>query len=445
MVCVVIGIDPHKKSHTAVALDAAERVVGQVRVVAGVDQLEVLRRWARGWPRRIWAIEGARGLGRLLSDQLVGAGERVVDVPPKLAARVRLLNTGQLNKNDPNDARSVAVAALRARGLNEITPDNDDAAVLRLWARRYRDLGRLRTQLLCRLHAVLSELIAGGFAKSELSVGQATDALDAFVAGSGAGRVADSVVVQAKVQLAGDLIADLRRLDEQRRDAKRRTARAIADTHTSITEIYGVGPIVAGTVLGYVRDIRRFPTRDHFAAYNGTAPIEVSSGNRVTYRLSRRGNRQLNYVIHMAAVTQIRHHDTEGRAYYDRKISEGMAGKAALRALKRKISDLIYAGLIRDARRGEQAKREKGPGGQSGNNTVASVAGSHPDRPALRISHSRAVTNPRTGASRNQAPETTRVLTPLPAPAKRRPSRSATGVKVQPRAGRQRRTGQERA
>ena len=87
-----------------------ERVVGQVRVAAGVDQLEVLRRWARGWPRRIWAVEGARGLGRLLSDQLVGAGERVVDVPPKLAARVRLLDTGQLNKNDPNDARSVAVA-----------------------------------------------------------------------------------------------------------------------------------------------------------------------------------------------------------------------------------------------------------------------------------------------------------------------------------------------
>jgi transposase len=104
-----------------------------------------------------------------------------------------------------------------------------------------------------------------------------------------------------------------------------------------------VGPIVAGTVLGYVRDIHRFPTRDHFASYNGTAPIEVSSGDRVVHRLSPRGNRQLNYVIHMAAVSQIRYRATEGRAYYDKKIAEGMSGKCALRALKRKISDALYA------------------------------------------------------------------------------------------------------
>jgi transposase len=209
-------------------------------------------------------------------------------------------------------------------------------------------------------------------------------------------------VVQAKLVLARDLIADLRRLDEQRRDAKRRTARAVADTHTSITDIYGVGPIVAGTVLGCVRDIRRFPNRDHFAAYNGTAPIEVSSGNRVTHRLSRRGNRQLNYVIHMAAVTQIHRRHSEGRDYYERKIAEGMTGKCALRALKRKVSDLIYTALLRDARRGEHARRGMGPGGQSGNDAVASVAGSQPDRPALRISHSRAVTNPRTGTLGDQ-------------------------------------------
>src|SRR6476646_8741119 len=94
----------------------------------------------------------------------------------------------------------------------------------------------------------------------------------------------------------------------------------------------GVGPIVAGTVLGYVRDIRRFPTRDRFASYNGTAPIEVCSGDRKIYRLSRRGNRQLNHAIHLAAISQIRHHDSEGRAYYENKIAEGMTGKTALRA-----------------------------------------------------------------------------------------------------------------
>ena len=102
-------------------------------------------------------------------------------------------------------------------------------------------------------------------------------------------------------------------------------------------------------MLGYVRDIRRFPTRDRFASYNGTAPIEVSSGDRKIYRLSRRGNRQLNHAIHMAAVSQIRHRGTEGRAYYDKKIAEGMTGKCALRALKRKISDALYARMIADA------------------------------------------------------------------------------------------------
>ena len=112
---------------------------------------------------------------------------------------------------------------------------------------------------------------------------------------------------------------------------RRRTARAVAATRTSITDVYGVGPIVAGTVLGYVRDIRRFPTRDRFASYNGTAPIEVSSGDRKIYRLSRRGNRQLNHAIHMAAISQIRHRGSEGRAYYEKKIAEGMTGKTALR------------------------------------------------------------------------------------------------------------------
>ena len=426
MAGVVIGIDPHKKSHTAVALDAGERVIGQVRVAARADQFEALQRWARAWPQRTWAIEGARGLGRLLGEQLVGAGERVVDVQPKLAARVRLLNTGHVNKNDPNDARSVAIAARRAHDLLEVEAD-EHTAVLRIWSRRYRDLGRLRTQLLCRLHSVLCELVPGGFAKTELSVGQATDALDGIVAG----WVADSPVAQAKLELARDLITDLQRLDAQRRDAKRRTARAVTTAGTSITSIYGVGPIVAGTVLGYVRDIRRFPSRDRFAAYNGTAPIEVSSGNRVVYRLSQRGNRQLNYVIHMAAVTQIRNRGTEGRTYYDRKLAEGMTGKCALRALKRKISDALYAHMIDDVRQHE------GPGGQSGNDSVSSAASSHPDTPALRTSHSRAETNSKTTSNK-------RPLTSRPAPDRRASRRSATGVQVEPRPGPRRGHRQER-
>ena len=114
---------------------------------------------------------------------------------------------------------------------------------------------------------------------------------------------------------------------------------------------------------------------DRFAAYNGTAPIEVSSGNRIIYRLSMRGNRRLNHAIHMAAVTQVRYQHSGGRAYYDKKIAEGKTGKAALRALKRQISDAIYKHLKADA-----ARTAQGPGGQAGNDPVASAAGSHPER-----------------------------------------------------------------
>jgi transposase len=171
MVAVMIGIDPHKASHTAVAIDPAEVPLGQLRVRACAAQAERLLGWAQAWPQRTWAVEGAGGLGHLLAQQLVAAGERVLDVPPKLAARVRLLATGNINKNDPNDARSVAVAALRSAGVREVCRD-DHAAVLKVWSKRYRDLGRARTQVACRLHQVLCELIPGGV-PGEITAAQA--------------------------------------------------------------------------------------------------------------------------------------------------------------------------------------------------------------------------------------------------------------------------------
>ena len=122
-----------------------------------------------------------------------------------------------------------------------------------------------------------------------------------------------------------------------------------------------------------------FASRDHFAAYNGTAPIEVSPGTRKIYRLSRRGNRRLNHAIHMAAITQIRYRHSDGRAYYDRKIAEGKTHKEALRSLKRRVSDAIFARLQADARRVGAAARTEGPGGQPGNDSVASAASSHPE------------------------------------------------------------------
>jgi transposase len=366
MAAVMIGVDPHKASHTAVAVSAAEEPLGELRVRACVAQAERLLAWAQAWPQRTWAVEGAGGTGHLLAQQLLSAGEQVLDVQPKLGARVRLLAAGDVNKNDPNDARSVAIAALHSPAVREVRPD-DHAAVLKVWSKRYRDLGRTRTQVACRLHAVLCQLIPGGVPKV-ITTARAARVLKALRP--------EGAVDGARCELAAALLDDLRRVDTQIRETRKKLAAAVAASGTSLTGLFGVGPVIAAAVIGDVRDVSRFPGRDHFAAYNGTAPIEVSSGQRKVYRLSRRGNRRLNHAIHMAAITQIRNKHSQGRAYYEKKLAEGKTPKEALRSLKRQVSNAMFACLQADARRA--AARAGGPGGQQGNDSVASVAGSHP-------------------------------------------------------------------
>jgi transposase len=365
MAAVMIGVDPHKGSHTAVAIDAAEVPLGTVRVRASAAQAARLTEWAAGWPDRTWAVEGAGGLGHLLAQQLVAAGERVLDVQPKLGARVRLLSSGTSNKNDPNDARSVAVAALRSPVRHQVRPD-DNAVVLRVWSRRHRQLSSLRTQAACRLHAVLCELTPGGVPKV-ITAARAAAILDA--------HQPDEQVAAAWHDLAAEHLTDLRRIDAQLREARTKITAAVRASGTSLTQVFGIGPVIAATVIGDVVDISRFPAADRFASYNGTAPIEVSSGSRKIYRLSMRGNRRLNHAIHMAAVTQTDCKNSDGRAYYQRKLAEGKTPAEARRALKRKISNTIYARLQADAR-----APAAGPGGQPGNDPESSAAGSHPAR-----------------------------------------------------------------
>ena len=366
MAAVMIGIDPHKASHTAVAISAAGEELGELRVRACAGQAEQLLGWAAAWPQRTWAVEGAGGMGYLLAQQLVAAGGWVLDVQPKLGARVRLLAAGDTNKNDPNDARSVAVAALRSPGVRQVVPD-DHPAVLKVWSKRYRDLGRTRTQVVCRLHAVLCELIPGGVSKA--------------ITAPAAARLLDSIepataVDAARCELAAGFLDDLQRIDAQLRETRKKLTTAVQASGTSLTGLFGVGPVIAAAVIGDVKDVSRFPSRDHFAACDGTAPIEVPSGQRTVYRLSRRGNRRLNHTIHMAAVTQVRHRHSEGRAYYDKKLAEGKTRKEALRSLKRQVSNAIFACLQADAR--HAAARPEDPGGQPGNGSITSAAGLHP-------------------------------------------------------------------
>jgi len=338
---VIIGIDPHKLLHAAYAIDEHEQELARLEVHADARQCDQLLEWAAAFECRRWAIESASGLGALLAQQLVGAGEHVVDVPATLSSRVRLLGTGRSNKNDTNDARAVAVAALRAPSL-AVVGSEDHTTVLRLLAKSHLDIGRHRSQACARLHALVRELIAGGIRK-DIVVSQAETILTTFE---------PATFVQAqRLELAWEIVDDIRRLDAKQKRSKQRIVAAVDASGTCLVDIYGVGPIIAATIIGYSGNVRRFATAGHYAAYNGTAPIEFSSAGRVAHRLSRRGNRTLNHVIHMAAVTQIRHPDTEGRRYYEAKLAAGKTKREALRALKRKTSDRIYRALLADTRK----------------------------------------------------------------------------------------------
>ena len=336
---VIIGIDPHKALHAASAIDRSENELAALNVRSGTRQISQLLEWAAPFGCRTWAIESAGGLGYLLAQQLVARGERVVDVPATLASRVRLLGSGRSTKNDANDARAVAVAALRAPSLALVCGE-DHVSILRLLAKAQLDIGRAKSRACCRLHALVTELVPGGISK-EIVVKQAEQLL---------GTITPMTATQRqRLELAVELLAEIRMLDERAKRSRARIVDEVTASGTSLTEIFGVGPITAAMLIGYTGDVARFPTAGHFAAYNGTAPIEFSSSGRIVHRLSRRGNRTLNHAIHMIAVTQLRHAHSEGRAYYDRRIADGKTPREARRALKRQISDRVFKQLRIDA------------------------------------------------------------------------------------------------
>lgn len=342
MVVATIGIDPHKTTHTAVAVDGSGIMLGELTIPADKDQTSRLIDWAQSvnGDGRVWAVESATGRGRLLSQQLVARGETVVDVPPVLAARVRVLSSGKSDRNDENDARSVAIAALNSDQLAAVERE-DQRQVLRMTAKRHLETTALRTQAACRPHATLAALRPGG-ARNRLSATQASRALQGM-------RGLDPVGEQRRA-MAKTHIGDTRRLDREITKSKAAIRRVVDAADTSVTDIFGIGPIIAAFLVGDGPPITQFETADKYASYNGTAPIEVSSAGKGKHRLPRRGNRTLNHAIHMAAVTQISH-TSEGRVYFDRKIAEGKTNKDALRALKRHISNVVYRHFKADAQR----------------------------------------------------------------------------------------------
>jgi transposase len=333
----IIGIDPHKGSHMAAMIDRDEQLIGELSVIADRRQRARLLAWAAPFEPRVWAVEGATGHGALLAQQLVASGESVVDVPATLSARARLLDSGRNDKTDAHDARSAAIVALRHRNLRSVELE-DHRQVLRLLARRHHQLIAARTRAICRLHAVLCEMIEGGLSKN-LSAKRAAAELRKL-------RPHDPVGIERK-RIATEFLDEVRRVDRALDELHGRVNDAVKTSGTSVTDVFGVGPIVACYLIGYSGDLRRFPSAGHYARYNATAPIEASTGPTKRHRLNPNGNRQLNHAIHIAALGQISH-DTPGRAYYLAKQASGKSRKEAMRCLKRRISDAIYRQLRAD-------------------------------------------------------------------------------------------------
>jgi transposase len=336
---VLIGVDPHKASVAVAVLDeATSELLERAAFPQDRAGLRSLERWAKRFPERRWAVENASGLGRHLAVRLAGSGESVVDVPPKLSARVRVLSTGNARKNDGVDAVATALAASRNERLTVVDPEAASEA-LRLLSERREDLVAERTRALNRLHGLLRDLLPGGVART-LSAERAARILRGLRPKGASARL--------RRRLASEVLRDVRTLDRKIADLNGRIEAEVEASGTILTEIFGVGPILAARIVGSVGDVGRFPTKAHFASYSGTAPLEASSGEVVRHRLSLAGNRKLNYALHMVALCQARS-DALGGTYYRKKIAEGKSRKEALRCLKRRVSDAVFRSLVADS------------------------------------------------------------------------------------------------
>ncbi len=336
---VTLGIDAHKRTHTVVAVDDAGRELGQKTTVATTsdDHLAMLAWAERFGPDRTWAVEDCRHLSRRLERDLLGAGERIVRVPPKLMAHARD-SARTYGKSDPIDALAVARAALRHPDLPAAQLDGP-AREVRLLVDHREDLVAERTRHINRLRWHLHELDPTWDppAKSLCrykhldATAERLETIDGPVA-----------------QIAAELVERIRDITVRERDLEREVTVLVAEQAPTLLARPGVGALTAAKIVAETADVRRFKSKDAFARHNGTAPLPVWSGNRERHRLSRTGNRQLNCAIHRIAITQARCHD-DAKAFIERRKAMGNTNSEALRALKRRLSDAVYRDLLADA------------------------------------------------------------------------------------------------
>jgi transposase len=337
---VVIGIDPHKRNHTAVAVDEAGRKLGQLTIKADDHGFLQLWAWAAGFgPQRRWAVEDGRGLAGRLVRTLLGHGATVVWVPPKLMAQCRA-SARTRGKSDPIDALAIARAAVREPDLPTAQLD-EVAAEVRLLSDRREQLVAARTETINRLRWHLHELAPQLDTDAKKLTGpRQLDRLAAALDGLPGGVRRD---------LALELVADIRRFGEQIRRLEKQLAALVTPLAPTLLKICGVNVVTAAKIIGEVAGITRFRSAAAFAMHTGTAPIPVWSGNNPQVRLNRGGNRQLNACLHRIALTQLAHLP-DARAWYERWTSRRPQAtkKAALRALKRHLADVVYRALLAD-------------------------------------------------------------------------------------------------
>jgi transposase len=336
---VVLGIDAHKRTHTVVAVDEVGRELGTKTTTSTTteDHLELVRWAERFGPQRRWAVEDCRHLSRRLEGDLLRAGEAIVRVPPKLMAHARD-SARTYGKSDPIDALAVARAALRQPDLPVAQLDGP-ARELRLLVDHREDLVGERTRHINRLRWYLHEIDPTWDPPPRSLVRYKT--LDGVAA-----RLAGVDVVVGR--FARDLVVRIRELTRAANDLEREITSRVATLGPTLIALVGVGPLTAAKLIGEVADIRRFRSKDAFARHNGTAPLPAWSGNPNRHRLSRTGNRQLNCAIHRIAITQGRCHQ-DARSFIERRRGQGDTRTEALRALKRRLSDIVYRALLTDA------------------------------------------------------------------------------------------------
>ncbi len=393
----VIGIDSHKDLLAACLVDASGVVIEQ-RSIANTEAGHAeLVGWARAVDAQRVGIEGAGNYGRPAAEALIDAGAAVLEVPPQMTAAARR-GRRTYTKTDPVDALEIARFAARDDDLPaprfaardddlpaprfaardddlpaprfaardddlpapRFAARDDDLPAPRFAARdddlpapRFagapgelaclvayrRELVKDRTAAINRLHSSLEKIRCGYHTRTAALTSRAgLDAASRLLRGD----------TSARAEIARSRIRNIRRLDREVDALTKRLVAALNDTRTSLTSIYGVGPLVAAEILAETGDPARFTTKARFAMANGTAPIEASSGRVVRHRLNRGGNRQLNKAIHIAAIAQISKPDTEGRTYYQRCLDRGKSKREAIRALKRRISDRVWTCLQND-------------------------------------------------------------------------------------------------